>query len=49
MQINFTPEKLKEANAYVDNLKPTTPKSKSSKKEEKKPSFFKRIFNAIFK
>jgi len=49
MQIKFTAKKLKEANAYVDNLEPTNLKKISNKKEGKSLSLFKRIFNAIFK
>ena len=47
MQINFKAKKLKEANAYVDLLKP--PKSKQLEKEEKNSSFFQKLFKILFK
>jgi len=49
MQINFTPKKLKEANEYVDNLKPIKNKNTSLETEGKSPSIFKRIFGFLFK
>jgi hypothetical protein len=48
MQINFNPKKLKEANKYVDNLKPKKKKIPTIIIEGK-PSLFKRAFGFLFK
>ena len=46
MQIKFEAKKLKEANEYVNLLKPK--KIKKKQKKRKKSSFFKRIFDFLF-
>lgn len=49
MQINFTPEKIKAAKAYVNKLTPIDiPKSKEKTKEPK-GSFLKSILKFLFK
>jgi len=49
MRINFEAKKLKEANAYVNLLSPKKTITKNTVKEEKKPSFFKRVFGFLFR
>ena len=52
MQINFKPEKIKAAKAYVDRLTPAkVEKNKKliQTKQERNPSFFKSILNFLFK
>jgi len=50
MQIDFEPTKLKEARVYVDRLQITPlKKERALSKQGEKSSFFKKIFNLIFK
>ncbi len=57
MQINFEPEQIKAAHAYVDRLSPKKvaklkkiiKKEKNKISTEEKASFFKNILNFIFK
>jgi len=57
MQINFEPEKIKAAKAYVDRLTPVKMKKKEKAKDkdfyttekEETPSFIKSILNSLFK
>jgi len=46
MQINFNPKKLKEANEYVDLLKPPVVKEM---KKKKSGSLFQKFFKKLFK
>ena len=61
MQINFEPEKIKAAKAYVDRLTPVKMKKKEKAKvksiensniaidKEETPSFIKSLLNFLFK
>jgi len=50
MQINFTPHKIKEAKAYIENLIEDELKiNKLKKKKEHKESFFRKILKLFTK
>ena len=50
MQIDFTPHKIKAAKAYLETLSQDKKSvEKEIKKEEKKPSFFRRYFSFLFR
>jgi len=49
MQINFTPEKIKAAKAYVEKLQPVeVPQKELSKIKEHNGSFIKRLYKFLF-
>jgi len=49
MQINFTPHKIKEAKAYIENLIEDELKINKLKKKEHKDSFFSKILKLFTK
>jgi len=49
MQINFTPHKIKEAKAYIENLVNDELKVNKLVKKESKDSFFRKILKLFIK